>query len=238
MDRQVNILAIQIPVIQRVQHEYVCNTPQKRDSLYKRRLERIFFDVHNVEIYRAGSTMINKIIEQNAQPEKYLLASKSAIKQKSVTKSIPIHWIGMDAARNGDWNAAYRLAVSALKIDPEHLTALEVLCQSQLHLGQPNEALKTLRKLIRINPKEAGYETLRASAMQELGRLQEALISLHRAHALARNEQHKARILQEIDILIACLGFSDESLKQIGLEPFPTSESIRKMSREAIPMVH
>lgn len=182
--------------------------------------------------------MINKIIEQNAQPEKILLAGKNRIKQVKVTATIPIHWIGMSAARNGDWPEAYRLAVEALKIDSEHLTALEVLCQAQLHLSQPNEALKTLRKLIRINPREAGYETLRASAMQELGRLQDALISLHRAHSLARSEQHKTRILQEIDIMIACLGFTDESLKQIGLEPFPTSSDSRRMSREAIPMVH
>ena len=182
--------------------------------------------------------MINKLIENTRQPENYIFAGKSRTKQQKVILTIPVKWIGMDAARDGDWPKAYRLSIDALKIDAEHLTALEVLCQAQLHLGQPSEALKTLRKLIRINPKEAGYETLRASAMQELGRLQDALVSLHRAHSLARTEIHRSKILQEIDIMVACLGFTDDALKQTGFEPFPTSAESRRASRESIPMVH
>lgn len=149
-----------------------------------------------------------------------------------------VFWKGADHVRNRNWPSALREAQKMLREHPEHLGALEALCQAQLNLGNYERALLTIRRLIRINPNEAGYETLRASALQSMGRLFEAMHSLSRAHSLCRAPQHRAAIERELDIVRTCLELQINRETQT-LPTFAQGEG-RPVERRlgAVPMIH
>lgn len=153
----------------------------------------------------------------------HLLASGSCedkpmlnpIVQETVTRTprrrrkvAPLQWRGPQLVAEGNWTEALSVALTLLSRCPDHLGALEVKVTAQLHLGQFEPALLTIRKLIRINASESGYELLRASAMQSMGRLEEALLALDRAETLCRDSRTLANIDSDMQMLSACLGVS------------------------------
>lgn len=137
------------------------------------------------------------------------------VKRQELT--ISVRWSGAKELSSGDWKGARRSAQRVLRIDPGHLGALEVLAQSTLALGLYEEVLGLVRKLIRVNPNEPAYEIIRATALQGLSRLPEALDSLVRAHQLSKDATQKSRVMDEIEFIHACLRMQNPS------QGFPTS---------------
>lgn len=144
--------------------------------------------------------------------------SKSLVRtrQYRASKKQPVHWRGLVLAEQGDWEAALQCAHQTLAQCPDHLGALEVLCRAQLRMNDCERALLTVRKLVRLNPHEPGYEVLRASALQSCGRFSEALESLQSAKQRSRNVGFKARVEREIATLVQCLGLTTETSGVIG----------------------
>ena len=125
----------------------------------------------------------------------------------------PAIWHGTQLAACSSWKYALRASRQMLSSDPEHLGALAVLCQSQLKLGNFDDALKTIRRLVRVNYAEPGYELLRSQALQSQGRLSDALSALLRAKAMCRREAMMDRIDRDIDLLAGCLNIDPDLLK-------------------------
>lgn len=81
----------------------------------------------------------------------------------------------------GKAGTAIELAKEALRSDPNHVGALEVLAKAQWQASQCDEVIHTLRRLIDLNPYEPGYHSLLAGAYQSLGLCGEAVKSYLRA---------------------------------------------------------
>lgn len=139
----------------------------------------------------------------------------------------PALWRGFELAQSRQWSRAERAATSLLKQDADHLGALEVLCQAQLHQNRPEEALLTLRRMVRLNPGESGYDVLRASALQSMGRLPEALEALSRARDRAKTPNQKLKIEAEIQMVLECIGVDPS------LESAAPITSTRRMTHRA-----
>jgi tetratricopeptide (TPR) repeat protein len=76
---------------------------------------------------------------------------------------------------------AERFARLLLEADATHVGGLESLAKAQWQLNQYNPLLDTLARLVRINPYEPGYHTLRGQALRNLGRYGEAVRAFVRA---------------------------------------------------------
>lgn len=134
--------------------------------------------------------------------------------------STPVFWIGSQYLQDGDWSAAYDEATHVLEREPDHLGAREALAISLLNLGDPVRSLEVIRSLVAVNPHENGYETLRANALQCLGRYAEALVALNRAYQMAKHENRKLQIAREMQIVAGMLmleGNSGVDLKDFEL---------------------
>ncbi len=147
---------------------------------------------------------------------------------------INVRWSGARLLATGDWAEARRSAQRVLRIEPQHLGALEVLSQSTLALGRYDEVLGLVRQLVRLNPNEPAYEVIRATALQGLSRLPEALESLVRAHQLSKDNAQKKRIMDEIEFIHACLRMQSPSQ---GIAPTANSLVNQRQSRLATPIL-
>jgi tetratricopeptide (TPR) repeat protein len=82
---------------------------------------------------------------------------------------------------SGDPKQAITCARQLLREDRSQIGALEVLAKALWQLSRYDELLTTLSTLIRLNPYEPGYYSLRGAAYQAMGRTGEALKSFARA---------------------------------------------------------
>lgn len=80
-------------------------------------------------------------------------------------------------------NAKDAIACSryVLRQNPEQVGALEVLAKGLWQLSKYNDLLLTLTTLVRLNPYEPGYHSLRGAVYQALGRTGEAIKCFARA---------------------------------------------------------
>jgi tetratricopeptide (TPR) repeat protein len=81
----------------------------------------------------------------------------------------------------GDPKQAIGCARQILRADNAQIGALEVLAKAQWQLSHYDDLLTTLSTLIRLNPYEPGYHSLRGAAYQAMGRTGEALKAFARA---------------------------------------------------------
>jgi len=84
---------------------------------------------------------------------------------------------------SGDPEGAIESSRRLLRKDPEHLGALEVLAKSLWQLSRYDELLVALQTMVRLNPYEPGYHSLRGAVHQALGRTGEAIKSFVRVGA-------------------------------------------------------
>jgi tetratricopeptide (TPR) repeat protein len=82
---------------------------------------------------------------------------------------------------SGDPKQAICVARQILRQDRSQVGALEVLAKALWQLSRYDELLTTLSTLIRLNPYEPGYHSLRGAAYQAIGRTGEAIKSFARA---------------------------------------------------------
>lgn len=155
--------------------------------------------------------------------------------------SLPeVFWRGHELMREHRWTEAIRAARQVLRQTPDHLGALEVYCQAMVRSGDYEEALRTVRRLVRINANEAGYELLRAAAFQAMGRLPEALLALNRARTLCRAPRLMRQIEMEMESVASCLDMAMASEPQTVYSSTPAVPGTRERRRfsGAVPMVH
>lgn len=81
----------------------------------------------------------------------------------------------------GDPDAAIGCARAILRRDSDQIGALEVLAKSLWQLSRYEELLVALQTMIRLNPYEPGYYSLRGAVYQALGRTGEAIKCFARA---------------------------------------------------------
>lgn len=81
----------------------------------------------------------------------------------------------------GNLEKAIVFARQILDSDATHVGALEVLAKAQWQSSRFDELLRTLAKLVELNPYEPGYHSLQACAYQCLGMCGEAVKSHTRA---------------------------------------------------------
>ena len=96
----------------------------------------------------------------------------------------------------GDLDRAITHARVVLASDATHVGALEVLAKAQWQTNHFDELLRTLTKLVELNPYEPGYHSLQACTYQCLGMCGEAVKSHMRAVDLGhpRSEQMEAMV--------------------------------------------
>lgn len=73
------------------------------------------------------------------------------------------------------YEKAASLTNRILKRDPKHVGALEVSAKALWGMSRHADLLVQTERLIRLNPYEPGYYSLRGAALQALGRLREAM---------------------------------------------------------------
>lgn len=81
----------------------------------------------------------------------------------------------------GNLSRAIGYAKAAIRVDNDHVGALEILAKAQWQASLCNELLLTLGRLIELNPYEPGYHSLLANAYQSLGFCGEAVRAYQRA---------------------------------------------------------
>jgi hypothetical protein len=109
------------------------------------------------------------------------------------------HRLTMCAERElakGNVNGAMSFAKDALRGDPRHVGALEVLAKAQWQTSLCDDLIHTLYRLIELNPYEPGYHSLLAGAFQSLGRCGDAVKAYIRAVdlGLPRSEEMDATL--------------------------------------------
>ena len=72
------------------------------------------------------------------------------------------------------------LAMKAVRKEPDHLGSWELVARSQWRLGQFEEALRTIDRLVSLNPYEPGYFYLRGMILQGLGQCGIAIEAMQR----------------------------------------------------------
>ena len=71
-------------------------------------------------------------------------------------------------------------ASEAVRREPDHLGSWELVARSQWRLGQFEEALQTLEKLVSLNPYEPGYFYLKGMILEGLGQCGIAIEAMQR----------------------------------------------------------
>jgi tetratricopeptide (TPR) repeat protein len=84
----------------------------------------------------------------------------------------------------GDFDGAAQAAHAVLREDPGHVGALETLVKALWKEGRYPQVLPVIARLVRLNPYEPGYHTLRGAALQCLGRYGEAMRAYRRASSM------------------------------------------------------
>jgi tetratricopeptide (TPR) repeat protein len=82
---------------------------------------------------------------------------------------------------------AEKKAQRILCADPDHVGALEISAKCQWRLGRFEPVVATTERLIRLNPYEPGYHSLRGAALQALGLLREAIRHFRRSIELGED---------------------------------------------------
>lgn len=95
----------------------------------------------------------------------------------------------------GDVRSAIACARRLLSKDPEQVGALEAMAKALWQLGRYDELLVALATLIRLNPYEPGYHSLKGAALQSLGRTGEAIKSFGR---VAEKSEMAAAAVEEL----------------------------------------
>lgn len=85
------------------------------------------------------------------------------------------------ASRAGDYAKAIQTLDGLLAQDKGHLPALELLARCQWRIGEYQPLVRTMQRLLAINPYEPGYHALLGSGLQSLGRYGEATAAYSRA---------------------------------------------------------
>lgn len=106
-----------------------------------------------------------------------------------------------------DWKGALQSSLEVLKVDPDHLGALEVLAQAQWYGGQYAEVIVTTTRLLRLNPLEPGYRYTRGMALLSEGDLKAATTDFRQA---MRQSNSAAFCAQVSEALHAVETFMDD----------------------------
>ncbi len=88
---------------------------------------------------------------------------------------------GMLAHRQGRFSDAARAYEKALKKDPHHLTALNLLADAQLNLGKNTRALNTIGRALSLNPEMPSAWLVKGSAQRRMGEFAGAITSLEKS---------------------------------------------------------
>lgn len=143
----------------------------------------------------------------------------STMASEATKQKVSPTWSGPDLARRRAWPEAFAAAEEVLRADPQHLGALEVRAQAMLGLGQFEELFVELRTLVRMNPHEPAYEIWRASALQSMGKVSEAISALARGYSRTKDKSLKRKIVIELELLAEFVQgpTKDQLLAEIGL---------------------
>ena len=210
-----------------IQHDYLPQCPLISDSQIARLRSRCFLWALPHELEQRGRSFSMIAREFTFDTPAPRNASKPAVA-----------WRGPALAQNGEWETALRVARRRLRLDSDDIGALEVIAQALVALGRAEESLFVIRSLVRLNPREPAYELWRAAALQTMGRYSEALTSLSRAHGLYREGRIKAKVFEEMELLIGMLEQSGREPMALwveaGIAPPPTR---RKLARDSFPVI-
>ena len=88
-----------------------------------------------------------------------------------------------------------------LRIDPDHLGALETLAQAQWFDGQFDAVIATTSRLLRLNPCEPGYRYTRGMAHLSKGALNLASDDFRTAISQSNNADFKEQVASSLQIL-------------------------------------
>lgn len=109
------------------------------------------------------------------------------------------------ALKAGDLALAAVLAEDILRVDANHLAALETYAKALWSAGRYEQVVAATDKLLSLNPYEPGYHALRGAALHALGRYGEACESYdrsselpHCAEALRELQTWQARLLLDL----------------------------------------
>lgn len=97
-------------------------------------------------------------------------------------------------AKQGNPRGAMVAAEQILSADPSHLGALELRAKCEWQTGAYEAVLRTLDRLMTINPYEGGYHALRGASLQCLGRYGEAYRAFERTENLPGREEIMAEL--------------------------------------------
>ena len=96
----------------------------------------------------------------------------------------------LQAGRHAD---ALRVAQDVLSQDPQQIGALETMAKALWHLGRFEELVRTLRRLVVLNPYEPGYHSLLGTVYQSMGQCGEAVEAFSRCATGNGTEGEMAR---------------------------------------------
>lgn len=90
-----------------------------------------------------------------------------------------------------------------LKADPENLSLLEDLARAQWFLQDIEPLLRTVQRMIRLNPVQGGYHLLQGMAHSVNGQFAKAQTSYRQALALAPQPTFAQHVEEQIEVLDA-----------------------------------
>jgi|GEM_PF-5827390 len=100
-----------------------------------------------------------------------------------------------------DWQGTLETCQKMLRIDPDHLGALETLAQAQWFDGQYDAVIATTSRLLRLNPSEPGYRYTRGMAYLSNGSLNLASEDFRTAIAQSNNAEFKEQVASSLQTL-------------------------------------
>lgn len=96
-----------------------------------------------------------------------------------------------------------RTCEEALKTDPENLSLLEDLARAQWFMQDIDPLLRTVQRMIRLNPVQSGYHLLQGMAYSANGQFAKALTSYRQAQALAAHLTFAQHVEEQLEMLDA-----------------------------------
>ena len=100
-----------------------------------------------------------------------------------------------------DWQGTLEACQITLRLDPDHLGALETLAQAQWFAGRYNDVIATTSRLLRLNPLEPGYRYTRGMAHLSNGDLAMAQQDFRTALAQSDNAEFRAQVASSMSAL-------------------------------------
>ncbi len=105
-----------------------------------------------------------------------------------------------------DWEGALDACSRVLRVDPDHVGALEVQAQALWFGGRFSDVVRVTTRLLHLNPYEPGYRYTRGMANLSLGDLAGASVDFQNAIEQSKDASFRAQVSSALEAVLNWMG--------------------------------